>query len=162
MLILTVNFRRRSSSESRLTFTITVYVAAVWNTYRKTRLLALDVIYRCMIRIGNGQTAELEFEAKLIAEEIAASIPYHLKASSAAYCQQSGDTNEGMQSIKTSGGLFLLHPLWVVSICSIIPSEIRRSMQECLRWIGINLGIQQALLLADVSPRALTLNFTMS
>ncbi|RFU23778.1 hypothetical protein B7463_g12560, partial [Scytalidium lignicola] len=126
-----------------------LYVAAVWNTYRKTHLLALDVIYRCMRWLGNGQTTYLELKAKRLADEIAASIPFHLQTSLPTYTQQTRGPKEPSQFGKPVGGLFLLHPLWVVSISSIIPSEICTCMREWLKWIGLNLGIQQALLLAD-------------
>lgn len=49
-----------------------------------------------------------------------------------------------MQPGKPVGGLFLLHPLWVMTVSFVVSPEMQASARHCLAWIGTNMGIGQA------------------
>jgi hypothetical protein len=133
---------------------LAVYVAAIWNTYRKTHLLMLDVIFRCKRRLQYDETSqrrELE-ESQKLARAILDSIPYHMASNPGRH---TGDTESGVSEEaglgKTAGGLLLLHPMWVITVSSVVSSELRLSARDCLAWIGRYTGIGQATVLARVS-----------
>ncbi|KIX07377.1 uncharacterized protein Z518_02030 [Rhinocladiella mackenziei CBS 650.93] len=125
-----------------------LYVAAVWNTYRKTHLLMLDVIFKCKRRLGQ-ETGEDE-EAQRLAEDIASSVPFHLGNDSDAFPHELHRGTKPMTPGPPVGGLFLLHPLWVITVSSVVSPEIQARMRECLAWIGKNTGLGQATLLSKV------------
>jgi hypothetical protein len=52
---------------------------------------------------------------------------------------------------KSVGGLLILHPLTVSSTLSVVSLEMQTHFRNCLAWIGDNMGIGQATLLAKVS-----------
>ncbi|EXJ87922.1 hypothetical protein A1O1_04849 [Capronia coronata CBS 617.96] len=131
-----------------------LYVAAVWNTYRKTRLLMLDVIFRCRSLIGrDGASGNQETEeAQILALDIIASIPYHLSSDPERFVREREKSlSEVAPGTKTAGGLLLLHPMWVVTVSSVVSSELRSSARDCLAWIGRHMGINQATMLSRVS-----------
>ncbi|OCK74589.1 hypothetical protein K432DRAFT_310426, partial [Lepidopterella palustris CBS 459.81] len=56
-----------------------LYAAAVWNTYRKTHLMILDIIVRCSKCLRQKNIClQPQAKAQQLADDIAASIPYHL------------------------------------------------------------------------------------
>jgi hypothetical protein len=59
------------------------------------------------------------------------------------------DYAEDFQSMRMSGGYFLLWPLWVAGILDIANEPVRQFVIKNLKSIGIHMGIQQALTLAD-------------
>ncbi|EXJ90106.1 hypothetical protein A1O3_03175 [Capronia epimyces CBS 606.96] len=128
-----------------------LYVAAVWNTYRKTHLLMLDVVFRCKKWLGLDMASHTreEREAYSLVEEIVASIPFHLSSDPTSCLTE--DTGEGTERLpgKPVGGLLLLHPLWVVTVSSVVSPKMQDSMRDCLAWIGRNMGIGQATLLSQ-------------
>jgi hypothetical protein len=127
-------------------------VAAVWNTYRKTRLLILDLIFQCKEKLGDSKSREqLRQEAQKLADGIAATIPFFLTNNPETFSLGArGRESEGLEVGRPVGGLLLLHPLWVVSVVSIVPFDMRKQIRQCLTWIGENMGISQAFLLANV------------
>ena len=132
--------------------TCTVYIAAVWNTYRKTHLMVLDIIVRCTKRLlGDDLSPPERIRAEELAEDIASSIPYHLIMDPDINLK---DLDSNLRSLKMGspvGGLLLLHPLYVVTRSETISAQLRVHMCKCLAWIGKHMGIGQATLLSDVS-----------
>lgn len=138
--------------------TIPDYVAAVWNTYRKSRLLILEVIVRCKTILAGADSAQDEVaKARVLVDDMIASIPYQLSPEGLSACLKPERDTPTILPGKPIGGMLLLHPLWVVSITSIVPSEIRTRMRQCLAWIGRTMGIGQATLLSRVRSATILL-----
>lgn len=138
----------------------TVYVSAVWNSYRKSRLVLLDFIYTCSERLpgyeSEGSTPytrrHILKEARNLSETIAASIPFHLTRNPEVFCVGFQQAREEIILPNPSvGGLLLMHSIYAASCLSIVPERLREMFREHLRWIGQKMGIGQAGLLADVS-----------
>lgn len=129
-----------------------MYVSAVLNTYRKTHLMSLDIIARCNKRLyGDNFRSEEEKAAQCLAEKIASSIPFHLVDNLEQFLN---DTKTGTNLTKIGrpvGGLLLLHPLCMVMLASSVSMELRNHAREILAWIGVNMGVGQASLIANVS-----------
>jgi hypothetical protein len=126
-----------------------VYVAAVWNTYRKTHIMILDIMIRCSKYLGLNDNFLAQTKAIGLAEDIAASIPYHLTNDVRKYVRRIHDLLPTKFYGRPVGGLLILHPLWVVANSSIISRELQHHMRKQLSWIGKNMGIGQATLLAN-------------
>lgn len=154
-----------------------VYVAAVWNTYRKARLLFLDSLIRCEPLILSEHNKDealplerLHSEVRDLATDIAASVPFLLTGTSEKPLQiPHMATAVAATPGKPLGGLLLLHPLAATSMMSITPPDLRAYFKRCLAWIGDNMGIGQASLLAEVRQflqqifdRSLTFNVFLS
>ncbi|KAF2496520.1 hypothetical protein BU16DRAFT_549018 [Lophium mytilinum] len=127
-----------------------LYVAAVWNTYRKTHLMILDIIVKCSNYLEPSDVCfELHPKAQQLADDIAASIPYHLTNDVSEYVQRAQTGGEAKYDGRPVGGLLLLHPLWVVANASIVSHELCTHMRKELSWIGHGMGIGQANQLAS-------------
>ncbi|PYH90622.1 hypothetical protein BO71DRAFT_387273 [Aspergillus ellipticus CBS 707.79] len=122
-----------------------VYVAAVMNTYRKTYLMLLEVLIKIAPRLSQtDRTTKWMKQSHLLIDDIVASIPYHLARNLHEY------TETGQSAVgRPVGGLLLLHPLFVVSTCTIVPPPIQAYVRRCLAWIGKHMGIGQATLLSE-------------
>ena len=90
--------------------------------------------------------------SETIANQICACVPFHLYENAEEHFQA------GVVSFITSltpssqsvNGYFLMWPLFVVSIHSLLPQTQRRWAQERLKWINTYMGIGQARALAQV------------
>lgn len=60
-----------------------------------------------------------------------------------------GDARNEHQN-KSAGGLLLMYTLHAVLQLAIVPARYKEMFRECLLWIGTEMGIGQAELLADV------------
>jgi hypothetical protein len=130
-----------------------LYVAAVWNAYRKARLLFLQRIFNLRTsephcagpcsETAMGMLIRLQRDARALAIDIAASVPFHL--TSRPYVAPNVHSPG-----RPVGGLLLLHPLYVASTLHIVPQELQNYFRRCLAWIGNNMAIGQASLLAKV------------
>lgn len=127
------------------------YVAAVINTYRKTRLMLLEILCR-MARQLNRREVLLGFEqqSSCLIEDILASIPYHLASDPQAYLTfiAAGTPPPIGRPV---GGLLLLHPLYVLATCQSLSSSVKSYVLNVLAWIGEHMGIGQATMMAKVS-----------
>ena len=135
-----------------------LYVVAVWNTYRKARLRLLQIVADCSQRLRSASQLQakpatlqkLQSEIRELVDGLCASVPFHLSAD-LHHCLQSGGTIGDLYSPgKALGGLLLMYPLYIASTLTLIPPEQRDWMKGRLRWIGKNMGIRQALMLANV------------
>ncbi|RSL74584.1 hypothetical protein CEP53_000081 [Fusarium sp. AF-6] len=128
-----------------------LYVAGVWNIVRTSQLRIIDM----MVKISDhhvDREASLHWipRANAVVEDIMASIPYHLTDNLHAFIDEYA-TGEGINDRgKSLGGLLLMHPLYVASNFSFIPEKMRSYMKRCLLWIGKEMGLGQATLLAEV------------
>lgn len=106
---------------------------------------------QCRSRLGIDEVPrEEKYRAQLLVEEMIASIPFQLNSDILSLQSETEIGGLIVFAGKPLGGLFLLHPLWVITMCSIVSDEIRARMHGCLAWIGTNMGIGQATLLAEV------------
>jgi hypothetical protein len=129
----------------------TVYIAAVWNTYRKTHLMLVDILLRCAQQLSRPDLIPgLEQQAHTLTTGIIASVPYYLSCDLHDYLQS---IRSGIAKIPVGrpiGGLLLLHPLYVGAQCSAVPLPLQDHLNRCLAWIGHHRGIGQATLLSKV------------
>lgn len=149
--------RKCSSPDSRITTEFnTVYVAAVWNTYRKVRLMILNVIIRCSKRLeerNGAHNEKLQFDE--LSSDMVASIPFHLCQDITKFMiQVETDIYSAMTPGKSLGGLLLMHPLFVTSNLAATSPQLQACMKDCLSWFGTNMGIGEATLLSKVRIRS--------
>lgn len=132
---------------------LAVYVAATWNTYRKNRLLLLNVIVQCLEKLQEKDAhRRKQAEAAELARDIMASIPFHLTYASDSLRQVPSHNIGGITVGKTIGGMLLMYPLCVASNLPILPAQLRAHMRECLAWIGEHMAIGQASVFSSVRP----------
>lgn len=129
-----------------------LYVANAWNIFRAAELLLIALI----IELSNEPIQEEsrnEFiqAADHVVNDMLASIPYHLADNLQAFIAELQTSTEIAERGRTLGGLILMHPLFVASKMPFLAMEKRDYMRRCLLWIGDNMGIGQATLLANVS-----------
>jgi hypothetical protein len=131
---------------------LAVTVSYVWNVYRKTHLMVLEIMYKCRQRLELVVTKSAEqMHSQRIAEAIAASIPYHLTADAHKYLQQVRAGSKNIVLGPLVGGLFMLHSLHMAGRCSAVSQELRDYMSSQLMWIGKMMGIGQATLFGQAS-----------
>jgi hypothetical protein len=124
-------------------------VAAVWNTYYKARLIALEFIVRCSLLLQDGDAHKEGYaEAQRLAGKMISSIPYLLlKDPQRAMSNPRGIQEPG----RPFSGLLLMHPLYVATKVSVVPPAMQAHMTKCLAWVGRHMNIGQATLLSMVS-----------
>ncbi|KIX00977.1 uncharacterized protein Z518_10043 [Rhinocladiella mackenziei CBS 650.93] len=128
-----------------------LYVAGVWNIFRAARLLLVALIVKLSDTCGGHDSfMDLSYTANGIVEDMIASVPYHLADNLQAFLNELARSTEIADPGKSLGGLLLMHPLYVASKMSFLSEEIREYMRACLTWIGSNMGLGQATLLAKV------------
>lgn len=111
--------------------------------------MILEILVDCCTKLGQP-SFQLEQRAQNLAQEIAASVLYHLTSDAEHYLSSLSDM-ESPRPGRPIGGLLLLHPLNVVLRCAIISPSLRAYTSKCLAWIGKNMGIGQATVLSKES-----------
>lgn len=126
-----------------------LYVAGVCNIHRTARLL-LAMLIHLDGALENSTYVHYINTATSVVKDIFASIPYHLADNLPVFVN--GVTNrEEIDPGRSLGGLLLMHPLYVISKMEFLDDGMREYARHCLRWIGNEMGIGQAGLMADVS-----------
>lgn len=126
-------------------------VAGVWNIFRAARLLLSILAIKLCGATGDIKgCAEYTVIATEVAEDIAASIPYHLTDNLHVFINELPTSSKIGEPGRLLGGLLLMHPLYVVTQMPFLPEKLRDYTQRCLEWIGSDMGIGQATLLATV------------
>ncbi|RDW69212.1 hypothetical protein BP6252_08232 [Coleophoma cylindrospora] len=136
-----------------------LYVSSILNSYRKARLLLLDVIVNCDQAISRLQKnvivdPTIFAEIQELTLDITASIPYHLADNLQEFFDQSLSSDGTMRVIvpgRSVGGLFLMHTLYMVATLSIADPALKEYFKDCLAWIGRNMGIGQATMLSETT-----------
>mgnify|MGYP005989296833 CR=1 FL=1 len=111
--------------------------------------MILEILFDCSTKLGQP-SFQLRQRAQKLAQEIAASVLYHLTSDAEHYL----NSLSGIESARPGrpiGGLLLLHPLNVVLRCAIISPSLRAYSSKCLAWIGKNMSIGQATVLSKES-----------
>ena len=129
-----------------------LYVAGVWNIFRAARLLLFALIIELAKNVGDVETHHDHIHiANSTVEDIAASIPYHLADNLQVFMSEVTKNVGISEPGKLLGGLLLMHPLYVASSMPFLCQNMREYLRQCLLWIGSNMGLGQATLLATVS-----------
>lgn len=129
-----------------------LYVAGIWDAYRKCRLKLLQVVVNCATRLDEKTSAAQKLEAEIqgLVDDMCASIPFHLAADLDGLSSDNAVSRLDAPG-RPVGGLLLMYPLYIASTLPIVPSAQRAWMKGRLRWIGTQMGIRQAAMLASVS-----------
>ncbi|KIV87030.1 hypothetical protein PV11_02602 [Exophiala sideris] len=145
-----------------------LYVSAVWNSYRKARLLYLDRVIQFEEHFRQDArrfdihptdlptyyptneipTQPIFSQIQDLAIDIAASVPFHLTNSGKSWQFSQGETAALFTPGRSVGGLLLLHPLGVASKRSTVSPDLRAYFRKCLAWIAAHMGIGQAAIFA--------------
>lgn len=137
-----------------------MYTAAVFITYYKVKLKLIDVMLKCSKRLHDKPTPfeqtntfrALQKESQAVADDIAASVPFHLVANLDETLQNLETKDPGdIRPQKALGGLLLMYPLYIAATLPPIPFRQREWMKARLIWIGKRMGIGEAVILANVS-----------
>ncbi|KIX09256.1 uncharacterized protein Z518_00335 [Rhinocladiella mackenziei CBS 650.93] len=132
-------------------FYFDLYVAAAWNTYRKTRLMLLDVIMQCLNRLQvKDAYGQKQAEIAELADAIMSSIPFHVTDQFHNLMQQPNHVTGKVSPGKSVGGLLLMHPVYVAANLDVVSPHLRAQMRNCLAWIGEHMGIGQATVFSKV------------
>lgn len=130
---------------------VDLYLAGVWNIFRAARIMLIALIVKLSADLGESDSCDdCIHTANRLVEDMAASIPYHLAENLQEFFSEL-ETGTGVtQPGRSLGGLLLIHPLYVISNMSFVPESMRVYVKRCLEWIGNNMGLGQAILLAKV------------
>jgi len=132
-----------------------VYVASMWNGYRKACLIVLDIILSCHRRIsthldGLQYEAQLHKEVAGHTEGIVSSIPYLLAADIQDFIDNATGGPLALVPGRPIGGLLSMHTFYVLSTFPMSEANLKAYMTNCLVWIGTHMGIGQATILSKV------------
>ncbi|OAA68562.1 hypothetical protein SPI_00757 [Niveomyces insectorum RCEF 264] len=132
------------------------YVATVWNTYRKSHIYILDVLMQIdsRLHVQAADDAPQRDKAEEIVAGLIASVPFLLASDVHEYFDRVNAGTLPVQTNRPVGGLLLLHPLYCIATSPIVSLATRKYCRRCLEWIGSDMGIGQAAVLAK------SLNFT--
>ncbi|KAE8392590.1 Zn(II)2Cys6 transcription factor [Aspergillus alliaceus] len=136
-------------------------VSMVWNNYRFTRIILHEVIpFLCSRQsqeLGRAPTygpseAHSAAITQQLAEDICASVPYHLG--------KAGSSDGSTLGIPFAGGVLrLMWPLFIASDCQGSSPEMRAWIAQCLDKIGHGVGINMALTMAQILRDDMHLNW---
>lgn len=130
------------------------YIAAIWNTYRKSHIILLDIMAHLERRIYEEETPlKLQARVEKLVADIIASVPYHLAYDVDEYLKCIQSQRSDITSNRPFSGFLLLYPLFESAKCQIVPHAVRLYLLRCLSWIGEHMGIGQASLLATCVNR---------
>ncbi|EPE28952.1 hypothetical protein GLAREA_00110 [Glarea lozoyensis ATCC 20868] len=126
-------------------------VAGMWNVFRAARLLLTLLGVKLCDATGDiDGYAEYKTIANEIAKDIAASIAFHLTDNLHVFVNELETSSEIREQGRLLGGVLLMHPLYVATQVPYLQEELREYMRSCLEWIGSEMGLGQATLLAKV------------
>lgn len=128
-----------------------LYVAGVWNIARAAWLMLICMMIKLKDASGErDESLDLTMVGTRLLNDMAASIPYHLTENVHEFLSDQDTSEEIQEPGRCLGGLLLMHPLYVASRVPFISPEMRTYFEDCLAWIGSEMGIGQASLLAKV------------
>ncbi|KAF4459443.1 hypothetical protein FALBO_13795 [Fusarium albosuccineum] len=126
------------------------YVATAWNSWRSIHIIYLDHLVHLTKALGQEEQASLYLlRVHDLVSGIKSSIPYFLSQNLEGYLQHANAGAAPNHSQRVVGGLLLLHPLYAVARCTAVPVSDREYLVNVLRWIGAEMGISHATILAD-------------
>jgi hypothetical protein len=131
----------------------------MWNTYRQCQLHLTDLlsrISRSLSKSPEGYNKSREYakfcdEIRTFVDAICASIPFMLVGERIYGNKPVGSIWSQARPPKITGGWNIQWALFTISTLEIVPMHVRQDTKALLLWIGRNLGIRQATVLAHVS-----------
>lgn len=129
-----------------------LYTSAVWNIYRASRLVLVDLILKLSNALNDGRSpdAENEVAASLI-DGVLASVPFHLAEDLHSFPREVHTSTSINNPGRAVGGLLLMHSISLTSHLGIVNYPTQEYLKRCLQWIAENMGIGEAAILAQVS-----------
>lgn len=129
------------------------------NTYRQCHLHLTDLLSRINRALSKNaeaydrsrEHAKLCNEIQTFVDDICASVPFMLVGDRIHGTRPIGSIWYQSRPPMLIGGYNLQWILFTVSILQIVPMKTKLDMKTSLLWIGKNLGIGQANVLAQVS-----------
>ena len=104
--------------------------------------MVLDAMIRCAVRLHHVVVEPcIREEVGVLTDGIIASIPYLLTHISELSMPSSEGDMRCSSPGKTIGALLLMHLLFVVSSLPSVSQQTRAHPRECLKWIGIHMGV---------------------
>lgn len=133
----------------------------MWNSYRQCQLHLTDLLSRISRSLSKSPEAfykSREYakycnETRTFIDAICASIPFMLVGERIYGNKPMGSIWPQVRPPMFIGGFNLQWVLFTISILEIVPTSVRQNMKTLLLWIGKNLGIRQATVLAHVRIR---------
>lgn len=136
-------------------------MASMWNTYRQCQLHLIDLLVRLNRLLSKDPEAynrskayrKACSESQNLVDDVCASMAFMFVGVRMVGNKPRGPIWQQKQPPMLIGGLSLQWVLFTVSILDIVPATVRHSMRDSLLWIGRNLGIGQATMLAKVGKK---------
>jgi hypothetical protein len=130
----------------------------MWITYRQCHLHLINLLSRISRSLSKSPEAydnSREYakhcdDIQTFVDAICASIPFMLVGERIHGNKPMGSMWTQTRPPLLVGGLSLQWVLFTISILEIVPTSTRHNMKTLLLWIGKNLGIRQATVLAHV------------
>jgi hypothetical protein len=130
---------------------IDLRAAAIFNISRVARCYLLDMVSKLKaIQPDEEDDDQEKLKAVQLIQDFTSSIPYHLVEDLHSFSASVEHGNPIDQPGRAVGGLLLMYPLYIASQLSIVPLELQNYFKRCLVWIGQNMGLGYASLLAKV------------
>lgn len=130
------------------------WIACVWNCYRNVRLLIHESIIIATLKHGTAEQKEaLQSSAKVLAtmaDGICHSVAYHLGYRAENDAVESFAQTMHLGSNPTPGGFLLIWPLFFAGIQRTTSAVQRQWVGEIMRRIGVRMGLQLAVSMADL------------
>ncbi|KAF4243635.1 hypothetical protein CNMCM8980_010522 [Aspergillus fumigatiaffinis] len=137
--------------------------AAILNVSRVAQCYLLDIICRLkLIRADAEDNDQKRLKAMQLIQEFTSSIAYHLVENLHSFSTTVQHGNPIEQPGRAVGGLLLMYPLYIASQLSTVPLELQDYFKRCLLWIGQNMGVGYASLLAKPESVLDDLNETLA
>lgn len=139
------------------------FIACIWISYLQCELHVTNLLYRINRRLSKDPETYVRSregnkmcdEVRGYIEDVNAMIPFLLAGRSILGNRPDGAVWNQYHPPMLFGGLNLQWVLFTVSILNLTPTPMRQSAKTALSWIGRNLGIGMASVLASVSRRML-------
>ncbi|RGP81042.1 hypothetical protein FLONG3_831 [Fusarium longipes] len=127
-----------------------LFVAMAWNSWRSTYIVWLDQLFHVSNKLGQHDLIP-QYISKVneLVAGLKASIPYYLSRNVEEYIKYVNTGQPSLQTNHLSGGLLLFHTLYSIGRCTIVDAAIRRYLANALMWIGNEMGIGNATVLAE-------------
>lgn len=128
-----------------------LYMSTVWNVYRASRLLLVDLILKLSNALNDGRSPDAESEiAASLVDGMLSSIPFHLIEDLHGFSREVHTSTSIKNPGRAVGGLLLMHSIFITSHLDIVNQPTQDYLKRCLGWIAQNMGIGQASILAQV------------
>ncbi|KOC18575.1 Zn(II)2Cys6 transcription factor [Aspergillus flavus AF70] len=136
-------------------------VSMAWNHYRFIRIILQGIIgylYDTHFQDSGGRGSHIESErhstavSQQLAEDICASVPYHLG--------MTGSSDGSTLGIPFAGGVVrLMWPLFIASDCRGASPKMRAWIAQCLEKIGHGVGVNMAVTMSHILRADMRLNW---